>query len=254
MSRYNSIKLHGIFTCTVVGAEIAQASVVHLNKKIIVDDKMEKCLQKVKKCCRNEHGFSIAEVMVAVSIIGILAVTYIGYEIAMRSTRNMHAYGRDLLSNAQLAKLEAIKRNTCVGLAFDRPNSRYWVFTDDGTGAGGVACNARMDGTEQLHPQYPAIEYRVPGGVTMALSPVAVTVADPNFTTIVNTDLFDGISFGSRGLIRARDFVSGAATVFMNGPTAANTTWWARVVISTQGGSMQYQTNDNPVNENRWSE
>lgn len=205
-----------------------------------------------KSWIRNESGFTLVESMITVSIIGILAATFIVYEIAMRPTRNMHAYGRDMLANIQLARLEAVKRNACIGITYDIPNQQYWVFTDDGTGLG-IACDSVMHNDERDNFQFPARRYPVPQGVTLAVSPVVATVADPNFTPGVGTDLFDSITITPRALIGTSIF-GGSAVVLMNGPNAANTTWWGRVIVNSMGGNMQYQTNDNPATENRWSE
>ncbi len=204
-----------------------------------------------------QDGFTLTEVLVAASIIGILAVAAVGSYFTMRPTSNMHSYGRDLIAAAQGARLEAVKRNACVGIIFDLPNNGYRVFLDDGLG-GGTACDALMHNDEQNNPQFPARLVGVPEGVSIAAAPVPPNAYDPvlftgdkNFRGAADHDFFSSISFNARSLVAARTFV-GNPVVFRNDPV--NPTWWGRVVVNNFGGSMAYQTNNNPANEANWSE
>ncbi len=83
---------------------------------------MKKQMRERSRIYSNESGFSIAEVIVVVGIIGILAVAGIGTFMQSKPTRNLHAEARDLLSNVQLMRLEAVKRGVCIGMELINKN------------------------------------------------------------------------------------------------------------------------------------
>jgi prepilin-type N-terminal cleavage/methylation domain-containing protein len=207
----------------------------------------------------SQKGFTLVEVMITVAIIGIVSVVGIGSYMAMRPTKNMHADGRDLISNLQLARLEAVKRNTCVGVTLTpvvapATGGSYTIFFDNGFGGPPAnACNATIDGNEgSLNPLVnptPARIVIVKEGVTLTQSPVAATAADQAF---LNGSLFESISFNSRSMVAARVWVGGRAIALRNDPNPANATWWGRVVVTPTGGT-EYQTNNNPNNQGSWS-
>lgn len=216
-----------------------------------------------------KRGFTITEVSVVIAIIALLAVGAASTVLSMRPTKNMRSDGRDILSALQQAKLEAIKRNTCVGvllfpaaappadLTGDANRGSYMMFIDDGRGFPAGACDAVLNGTEANNPLMPANPLvnasRVREGVALTRSPTASTAADLNLN-----ELFDSISFDNRGLARARtpDPVVPPfnAIVLRNDPNPANPTWWGRVVANNVGGSILFQTNNNPANQNVWSD
>lgn len=88
------------------------------------------------------------EVMTVIGIVGILAAIAIPSYIGMLPKIRLKTSSRDLYSNMQKAKMEAIKRNREVAISFDVPNSSYTVFIDDGNG-GGNAGDSTQNGTEQ---------------------------------------------------------------------------------------------------------
>ncbi len=210
----------------------------------------------------NQKGFTVTELMFGAAIIGILAVAAIYNYTAMLPTKNMRADGREIINLVQQAKLEAIKRNTCVGvrltpgpagdLTGNNDRGSYIIFIDDGRG-GGTACNGQIEGDEDTNPMMfarPQDERRVKKGVALTLSTVASTVGDENLN-----DLFNRISFDARSLVRARFVDAGpTAIILRNDPNPANATMWGRIVVNNMGGTIQYQTNNDPNNEGAWSE
>ncbi len=207
------------------------------------------------------EGFTLTELAVVIAVIGILSAVGITSYMGMRPTRNMSSDGRDLLSMMQTARVEAIRRNSCVGLILQPGGAPpadlsgaanrggYTLFVDDGVGGlPAVSCDAIQNGGEQI-----LNTTTVRAGVALTQSPIAVTAADPNYTSDTNTDLFTSISFDPRSLVATRGWAAGnRPIVFRNNPNPANATWWGRVIV-TPSGSVEYQTNNNPANEAIWS-
>jgi len=193
----------------------------------------------------NACGFYLVEIMVVCAIVAILAASGLGYSIAMRSTKNMHADARDLLSNIQMMRLEAVKRNTCVGLTLQPvatpTGGSYTIFIDDGAG-GGIACNATQDlGSAELRLQTVQIRDQV----ALQMSPIAATAADPQ---LIN--LFTSLSFNQRSLVQTRINAGTGSCIFSHNGTSAPL--WLRVVVrGISSASLEKSTA--PNNEAGWS-
>ena len=215
----------------------------------------------------NQSGFTLTEAMIGVCILSFVAGIFIVGYLQNRSTRNMHADARDLLSFVQQARFDAVRLNTCVGVALlpgalgdlsgvGLPNrGSYVLFQDDGSGVG-TECDAICDnaacggvGTEPILQTVGVSE-----GVAFTGTPAPATGNDPAFPGNPQPGLWSSVSFDSRSMVSTVPIPwNGArAIVFRNNPNPANATWWGRVIVSTSGRA-EYQTVDNPANEALWS-
>lgn len=103
---------------------------------------------------RNNKGFTLIELMVVIGVIAILSAVGIPSIMGAMSNYRIKAAARDLVSNFQRAKLEAMKRNTNIAMVFTTGAydvggevGGYRVFVDDGVG-GGTAGDGIRNGSE----------------------------------------------------------------------------------------------------------
>ncbi|UCH20300.1 MAG: GspH/FimT family protein [Deltaproteobacteria bacterium] len=90
---------------------------------------------------RNESAFTLAELIVAISIIAILASITIGGFILWLPKYKLNSAANELQATIQAARLQAVKENARVVILLD-PNADgdlegdYIAFVDDETGGG----------------------------------------------------------------------------------------------------------------------
>ena len=120
--------------------------------------------QPLKRC----DGFTVIELIVTVAVFAILAAIAIPAFSSWVPNYRLNAAARDLVSNFQRAKMEAVKKNTDVVLSFS-PQAyvpkgavgTYEIFIDDGAG-GGTAGNFVRDGGETI-----ILQATMPGNVSL---------------------------------------------------------------------------------------
>lgn len=126
--------------------------------------------------CRNKSGYTIIELLVVIGIIAIGTLIASPDIIDWMKNNRIKAVTRDLISNFQRARMEAVKQNTRAILSFDVAADSYTLFIDDGTG-GGVAGDFIQNGTEQS--LVAAGQDNVIGAVNM---PASVTLSSAVFS------------------------------------------------------------------------
>ncbi len=95
---------------------------------------LHKLLRSGQRPGRHQGGFTLAELMMVIAIIGILSAIGIPAMVSTYPDYQLKAAARDIVSNFQKAKLEAAKRNTWVTVTFNQPVNGitydYVVFVD----------------------------------------------------------------------------------------------------------------------------
>jgi prepilin-type N-terminal cleavage/methylation domain-containing protein len=125
---------------------------------------------------KNRSGFTILELLIAISIMGTLSAIAIPNMITWRNNAQFNGAVNTLAGDLAVAKQSAIRNNAAVVITFT--NMGYTIFIDTGDGAGGVP-NSTQDADER------ALRSRIlPNGVAIDLG--ASTFAG-NFTQFNGT-------------------------------------------------------------------
>jgi type IV fimbrial biogenesis protein FimT len=123
----------------------------------------------------NKKGFTLAEVTVTLSILGILTAISIPSYISWLPRHRLQTSVRQIYDDMNLAKMQAVRRNTDVCITFNPGSKNYVVFVD--TNGDGV----QNDGAATILKTNVTLE----DGVTMI-----------NPTTFTN----DTVGFNNRGM------------------------------------------------------
>jgi type IV fimbrial biogenesis protein FimT len=110
---------------------------------------------------RKNSGFTLAELMVVIAIISILSAIAVPNFIGWLAKRKVGTGARDVLSTIEVARIRAVRQRISVGIEFQADNMSYRVWLDDGSGGGGIADDASLNGTERI-----ILNNRLPAGIT----------------------------------------------------------------------------------------
>jgi type IV fimbrial biogenesis protein FimT len=78
----------------------------------------------------NNKGFTLAEVVVTLAILGIMATIAIPSFMSWLPKHRLQTSVRQIYDDLNLAKMEAVKRNTDVFIQFSPTNETYSVILD----------------------------------------------------------------------------------------------------------------------------
>jgi type IV fimbrial biogenesis protein FimT len=98
---------------------------------------------------KRESGFTLAQVLIVVSIIAILSAVAIPSLVSWLPSYRLSSAARDVLSAIELARLTAVRENTSVAIWFTPSNGTYRLWVDSGEGSGGVANDFTPNGSER---------------------------------------------------------------------------------------------------------
>jgi prepilin-type N-terminal cleavage/methylation domain-containing protein len=157
------------------------------------------------KILKNRTGFTMVEVAVTLSLLGILTAIAVPSYISWLPRHKLQTSARQIYDDMNLAKIRAVKDNRITCIQFNTGNNTYTVFFDVGGGFGYQA------GTDIPIKSNVALE----DGVNITGSPFAATA--------------DTCAFNNRGLLPS-GYSSGQ--VILTNPT----TLVMRVDVNAAGG------------------
>ena len=80
-----------------------------------------------------KSGFTLIEMIVVIAIMAIMLGIAVPAFLGMTPRSSLKTAARDIISNLQLARVEALRGRTTWAVQFDTDNARYRILDDDGT-------------------------------------------------------------------------------------------------------------------------
>ncbi|NLC72056.1 MAG: prepilin-type N-terminal cleavage/methylation domain-containing protein [Desulfuromonadaceae bacterium] len=117
---------------------------------------------KIKK---SANGFTLMEIIIVLGVLGIVAAIAVPAINNWLPNYRLKGVARELFSQMQKARSEAVKRNTCVIVEFENAaggnRGGYKIFIDDGEDGGTASDGIHDDGERIL------IEREMPSGCSL---------------------------------------------------------------------------------------
>ena len=88
------------------------------------------------KTLKNRQGFTLTEVVVTLSVLGIMTAISVPSYISWLPRHRLQTSARQIYDDLNLAKIRAVKDNTDAYITFNALNNTYFVFLDDVTSNG----------------------------------------------------------------------------------------------------------------------
>jgi prepilin-type N-terminal cleavage/methylation domain-containing protein len=85
------------------------------------------------KILKNRTGFTMVEVAVTLSLLGILTAIAVPSYISWLPRHRLQTSARQIYDDLNLAKIQAVKDNANAYITFDTSNYTYFIFLDDQT-------------------------------------------------------------------------------------------------------------------------
>ncbi|MGD8521325.1 MAG: GspH/FimT family protein [Desulfobacterales bacterium] len=97
---------------------------------------------------RNKSGFTMAELMMVISVIAIISAITVPNFISWIPKRKLGVASRDVLGALETARMQAVRSRSNAVIQFPN-NTDYMIWVDNGEG-GGAANDGIWNGTEQI--------------------------------------------------------------------------------------------------------
>ncbi|PLX53610.1 MAG: hypothetical protein C0611_04270, partial [Desulfobacteraceae bacterium] len=82
------------------------------------------------KTPKNRKGFTLTEVIVTLSVLGIMTAISVPSYFSWLPRHRLQTSVRQIYDDLNLAKMQAVKDNTVARITFDILNNNYTVFLD----------------------------------------------------------------------------------------------------------------------------